>query len=43
MVKTNHGHIVNVSSMRSPIPPARVADYAATNHAINALARGLVL
>ena len=37
MVKTNHGHILNVSSMSSLIPPARVADYAATKAGINAL------
>ncbi len=37
MVKTNHGHIMNVSSMSSLIPPARVADYAATKAGISAL------
>jgi NAD(P)-dependent dehydrogenase (short-subunit alcohol dehydrogenase family) len=37
MVKTNHGHIMHVSSMSSLIPPARVADYAATKAGISAL------
>ena len=37
MVKTNHGHIMHISSMSSLIPPARVADYAATKAGISAL------
>ncbi|KAG7289922.1 hypothetical protein NEMBOFW57_006299 [Staphylotrichum longicolle] len=43
MVKTNHGHILNVSSMSSIIPPARVADYAATKAGISALHEALQL
>ena len=37
MVKTNHGHIINVSSVSSLFPPARVADYAATKAGLTAL------
>lgn len=37
MVRINHGHIVNVSSVSSLFPPARVADYAATKAGITAL------
>jgi hypothetical protein len=40
MVKTHHGHIMNVSSMSSMIPPPRVADYAATKAGINAMHEG---
>ncbi|KAL2127408.1 hypothetical protein VTI74DRAFT_10800 [Chaetomium olivicolor] len=43
MVETNHGHIMNVSSMSSLVPPARVADYAATKAGINALHEALQL
>jgi all-trans-retinol dehydrogenase (NAD+) len=37
MVETNHGHIMNISSMSSLIPPAKVADYAATKAGIIAM------
>ncbi len=37
MVQRNHGHILNVSSMSSVIPPAGVADYAATKAGVCAL------
>ncbi|GFP54380.1 dehydrogenase RED2 [Trichoderma asperellum] len=37
MVSRNHGHIVNISSMSALIPPARVADYAATKAGLVAL------
>lgn len=30
MIERNHGHIVNVSSLSAYIPPASLADYAAT-------------
>lgn len=37
MVKINHGHIVNVGSASSLVPPAKIADYAATKAGIMAL------
>lgn len=37
MVETNHGHIMNISSMSSLIPPAKLADYAATKAGIIAM------
>lgn len=37
MVEKNHGHIMNISSMSSLIPPAKVADYAATKAGIIAM------
>lgn len=37
MVTENHGHIVNVSSMSSVMPPAQIADYAATKAGLAAL------
>jgi NAD(P)-dependent dehydrogenase (short-subunit alcohol dehydrogenase family) len=36
MVRRNHGHIVNVSSMSAFLPPAKVADYAATKAGLKA-------
>lgn len=36
MIRMNHGHIVNVGSMSSVFPPAKVADYAATKAGITA-------
>ncbi|KAI1373979.1 short-chain dehydrogenase [Hypoxylon crocopeplum] len=43
MVDINHGHIVNVSSISSLIPPARIADYAATKAGLGALHESLQL
>ncbi|EHK21928.1 uncharacterized protein TRIVIDRAFT_136631, partial [Trichoderma virens Gv29-8] len=43
MVSRNHGHIVNISSMSALIPPARVADYAATKAGLVALHEALQL
>lgn len=37
MVEKDHGHIVNISSMSAVIPPARMADYAATKAGLAAL------
>lgn len=37
MVIRNHGHIVNISSMSAFLPPAKVADYAATKAGLIAL------
>lgn len=37
MTRRNHGHIVNVSSMSAFLPPAQVADYAATKAGLIAL------
>lgn len=37
MVKMNHGHIINVGSASSLVPPAKIADYAATKAGIMAL------
>ncbi|KAL2670112.1 hypothetical protein Neosp_014993 [[Neocosmospora] mangrovei] len=37
MALRNHGHIVNVSSMSAFLPPAKVADYAATKAGLIAL------
>lgn len=37
MAARNHGHIVNISSMSALIPPAGVADYAATKAGLIAL------
>lgn len=37
MVKKNHGHILSISSMSAFIPPAGVADYAATKAGLIAL------
>jgi len=37
MVRRDHGHIVNVSSMSALLPPSRVADYAATKAGLIAL------
>ncbi|ETS73028.1 hypothetical protein PFICI_15203 [Pestalotiopsis fici W106-1] len=37
LVQHNHGHIMNISSMSSIMPPAGIADYAATKSGINAL------
>lgn len=37
MVQHDHGHILNISSMSSIMPPAGIADYAATKAGINAL------
>lgn len=37
MVQKNHGHIVNVSSLSAYIPPAGLADYAASKAGLIAL------
>jgi all-trans-retinol dehydrogenase (NAD+) len=37
LVESDHGHIMNISSMSSIMPPAGIADYAATKAGINAL------
>lgn len=37
MVQHDHGHILNISSMSAIMPPAGIADYAATKAGINAL------
>ncbi|KAJ0163186.1 Baeyer-Villiger monooxygenase, partial [Colletotrichum tanaceti] len=43
MVKSNHGHVVHVGSMSSIVPPARIADYAATKAGLVALHEALQL
>ncbi|EEU35850.1 uncharacterized protein NECHADRAFT_16878, partial [Fusarium vanettenii 77-13-4] len=43
MVIRNHGHIVNISSMSAFLPPAKVADYAATKAGLIALHEALQL
>ncbi|KAI0175380.1 short-chain dehydrogenase [Pestalotiopsis sp. NC0098] len=43
MVQHDHGHILNISSMSSIMPPAGIADYAATKAGINALHEALQL
>ncbi|KDN65192.1 putative short chain dehydrogenase [Colletotrichum sublineola] len=43
MVKSNHGHIVHVGSMSAMMPPARIADYAATKAGLIALHEALQL
>uniref|UniRef100_A0A8H7NGI7 Uncharacterized protein n=1 Tax=Bionectria ochroleuca TaxID=29856 RepID=A0A8H7NGI7_BIOOC len=43
MVRRNHGHIVNVSSMSAFLPPAKVADYAATKAGLKAFHEALQL
>ncbi|KXJ84921.1 hypothetical protein Micbo1qcDRAFT_225569 [Microdochium bolleyi] len=43
MVSMDHGHVVNVGSVSSLFPPARVADYAATKAGITALHETLQL
>lgn len=37
MIRRNHGHIVNIASMSALLPPAKVADYAATKAGLIAL------
>lgn len=37
MVRKNHGHIVNVGSMSSVVPPVRIADYSATKAGLTAM------
>lgn len=37
MIRRDHGHIVNVSSMSALLPPSKVADYAATKAGLMAL------
>ncbi|GJC83856.1 dehydrogenase RED2 [Colletotrichum liriopes] len=37
MVESNHGHIIHVGSMSAIMPPARIADYAATKAGLVAL------
>lgn len=37
MVRNDHGHIVNISSMSAFLPPSKVADYAATKAGLIAL------
>jgi all-trans-retinol dehydrogenase (NAD+) len=34
MINTNYGHVLNVSSMSAYIPPAGLADYAASKSGI---------
>ncbi|VUC20086.1 unnamed protein product [Clonostachys rosea] len=43
MVRQNHGHIVNVSSMSAYLPPAKMADYAATKAGLKAFHEALQL
>ncbi|KAK2063258.1 short chain dehydrogenase [Colletotrichum caudatum] len=43
MVRKNHGHIVNVGSMSSVVPPARIADYSATKAGLTAMHEALQL
>lgn len=43
MVKNNHGHIVNVSSLSSVLVPANVADYAATKAGLVSMTEALHL
>ncbi|KAM5356967.1 hypothetical protein ACJ41O_003613 [Fusarium nematophilum] len=43
MERRNHGHIVNISSMSALLPPAKVADYAATKAGLIALHEALQL
>ncbi|KAH7230747.1 hypothetical protein B0J15DRAFT_410610 [Fusarium solani] len=43
MARRNHGHIVNISSMSAFLPPAKVADYAATKAGLIALHEALQL
>ncbi|KAK1600074.1 short chain dehydrogenase [Colletotrichum navitas] len=43
MVKSNHGHIIHVGSMSAMMPPARIADYAATKAGLIALHEALQL
>ncbi|KAK6209907.1 short-chain dehydrogenase [Colletotrichum tabaci] len=43
MVESNHGHIIHVGSMSSMMPPARIADYAATKAGLIALHEALQL
>ncbi|KAH6894650.1 hypothetical protein B0T10DRAFT_527372 [Thelonectria olida] len=43
MVQSNHGHIVNISSMSALLPPSKVADYAATKAGLIALHEALQL
>ncbi|KAJ3957406.1 hypothetical protein N0V92_006021 [Colletotrichum tropicale] len=37
MVRRNHGHIVNIGSMSSVVPPVRIADYSATKAGLTAM------
>ncbi|WDK16575.1 short chain dehydrogenase [Colletotrichum graminicola] len=43
MVRKNHGHIVNIGSMSSVVPPARIADYSATKAGLTAMHEALQL
>ncbi|KAJ0159942.1 Short-chain dehydrogenase/reductase family 16C member 6 [Colletotrichum tanaceti] len=43
MVRTNHGHIVNVGSMSSVVPPPKIADYSATKAGLTAMHEALQL
>lgn len=43
MVRRDHGHIVNMGSMSSLMPPSRMADYAATKAGLAALHEALQL
>ncbi|CAK7233355.1 putative secondary metabolism biosynthetic enzyme [Sporothrix bragantina] len=43
MVRKNHGHIVNVSSMSAIMPPGKLADYAATKAGLIAMHEALQL
>ena len=37
MIANNHGHIINVSSMSAFVPPAGLADYAASKSGLLAM------
>ncbi|KAF3807889.1 Short-chain dehydrogenase/reductase family 16C member 6 [Colletotrichum gloeosporioides] len=43
MVRRNHGHIVNIGSMSSVVPPVRIADYSATKAGLTAMHESLQL
>ncbi|TQN70540.1 Dehydrogenase RED2 [Colletotrichum shisoi] len=43
MVRNDHGHIVNVGSMSSVVPPVRIADYSATKAGLTAMHEALQL
>jgi len=43
MVSTNHGHIVNISSMSAVVPPPEMVDYAASKAGLFAMHEGLSL
>ncbi|KAL0932218.1 short chain dehydrogenase [Colletotrichum truncatum] len=43
MVRQNHGHIVNIGSMSSVVPPLKIADYSATKAGLTAMHEALQL